>query len=73
MQNCIDDFNSNLKPTYLKCVYSFVDVFHQAKGKMGGLNVVCNNAALNVVVDERDRFDEMISVNLVSNSYFQIG
>ena len=51
---------------------SFVDAFHQAKGKMGGLNVVCNNAALNVVVDERDRFDEMISVNLVSNSYFQI-
>ena len=47
-----------------------IDAIHEAKAQMGGLNVVCNNAGVGsyTVTDERNRFDEIISVNLVSTS-----
>ena len=45
-----------------------IDAFHEAKAQMGGLNVLCNNAGVASYTDERNRFDEIISVNLVSTS-----
>ena len=51
--------------------FLFLDAFDEAKAKMGGLNVVCNNAAVNFFnADRRTRFDDIISINLVGTLMF---
>ena len=40
------------------------------KFKWVGLNVVCNNARVGSYTDERDRFDEVIAINLMSTIRF---
>ncbi len=49
-------------------IFRSLDVFHQAKSQMGGLNVVCNNAGVVFFEDEKPHSDKLISVNLVGSS-----
>ena len=70
-QKTFDKQYGSGKAVFIQCDVSkkneLRDVFYEAKSQMGGLNVVCNNAAI-ITIDikeEKSRFEEMLSTNFV--------
>ncbi|XP_028411097.1 15-hydroxyprostaglandin dehydrogenase [NAD(+)]-like isoform X2 [Dendronephthya gigantea] len=67
-QRDLDEKYGSGKAVFLQCDVSnkneLRDAFHEAKSRMSGLNVLCNNAGVEFDEDEITRSDEMISINV---------